>query len=104
MLLCESCVADKSLCSNCKDHPIVKRILLSLPKQSYFQEYKPVCPRGYEDCISDPAYIKYHYPNWYKELYGDLSPEEAIYEPGGCYDAFINDPDEEKYCYDDEDK
>ena len=101
MLLCESCVADKSLCSNCKDHPIVKKILLSLPKHSYFQEYEPVCPRGYEDCVSDPAYIKYHYPNWYKELYGDKIPEEAAEK---CRQRMLEDPDEENYCYDDEDK
>ena len=66
--------------------------------------YKPLCPRGYSDCIWDPAYIFYNYPDWYKELYGDLSPEEAIYEPGGCYDTFIEDPNEENYCYDNEDK
>ena len=38
------------------------------------------------------------------ELYGDKTPEEAIHEENGCMDRFINDPDEEYYCYDDEDK
>jgi hypothetical protein len=33
-----------------------------------------------------------------------MRPEEAIYKEGGCWDSFINDPDEKYYCYDDEDK
>lgn len=39
--------------------------------------YKPTCPRGYDDCIWDPAYIKANNPNWYNELYSDKSPYEA---------------------------
>ena len=66
--------------------------------------YNPVCPRGYMDCVYDPAYIKHCYPDWYKSLYGDLSPEEAIHDPGGCVERMENDPDEKYGCYDDEDK
>jgi hypothetical protein len=66
--------------------------------------YKPVCPRGYDDCVRDPAYIKHHYPDWYEELYHDLPPEKAIYIHNGCYDHMQEDPNEEHYCYDDEDK
>lgn len=66
--------------------------------------YRPVCPRGYEDCVRDPAYIKHHHPEWYKELYKDLPPEKAIYAHYGCYDRMQEDPNEEYYCYDDEDK
>ena len=104
MSKCERCVSDKSWCSQCVDNPEVQKILASLPKQSCFMYYKPVCPRGYVDCVCDPAYIKYHYPDWYANLYGDKTPEEAIYKQGGCWDSFINDPDEIYYCYDDEDK
>ena len=68
------------------------------------EPYKPVCPRGYTDCVCDPAYIKYHHPEWYKEMYGDLSPEEAARTEDSCYDRFRKDPDEKYYCYDDEDK
>lgn len=68
------------------------------------EPYKPVCPRGYTDCVCDPAYIKYHHPEWYKEMYGDLSPEEAARIEDSCYDRFREDPDEKYYCYDDEDK
>ena len=102
--LCDICASDKSNCSECKDHPEVRKIIASLPKRSYFREYNPVCPRGYTDCVCDPAYMKYHHPGWYMELYGDKTPEEAIHEENGCMDRFINDPDEEYYCYDDEDK
>ena len=33
--------------------------------------YLPSCPHGYRDCISDPEYIKAHYPDWYAELVED---------------------------------
>ena len=98
---CDNCVSDKSWCSECRDNPEVQKILASLPQQSCFMYYKPVCPRGYVDCVYDPAYIKYHYPDWYKKLYGDKTPEEAAEK---CRQKVIEDPDEENYCYDDEDK
>ena len=104
MSKCERCVSDKSWCIKCIDNPIYQTILRALPQKSCFMSYKPVCPRGYVDCVCDPAYIKYHYEEWYKELYGDMTPEEAIYKENGCWDSFINDPDEKYYCYDDEDK
>lgn len=97
---CAECVADKSWCCECADsfeHAIT-------PLVSYFQEYRPVCPRGYTDCVCDPAYIKYYHPKWYKELYGDLSPEEAILGENGCMERYERDPDEKYHCYDDEDK
>lgn len=66
--------------------------------------YKPVCPRGYVDCIYDPAYTKASDPEWYKEHYGDMSPSDVISLPGECLDRVKNDPEEHGYCYDDEDK
>ena len=98
---CDKCVSDKSLCSHCRDNPEVQKILVSLPKLSFFMNYVPVCPRGYLDCVYDPAYIHFHYPDWYKELYGDKTPEEAAEK---CRQKMLEDPDEENYCYDDEDK
>lgn len=68
------------------------------------KEYAPVCPRGYDDCIWDPARIKHNNPDWYKRLYGDLTPEEAIRVPNGCMDRFNRDPNEDYYCWDDEEK
>jgi hypothetical protein len=98
---CDKCVSDKSLCSHCRDNPEVQKILASLPQRSFFMNYAPVCPRGYLDCVYDPAYIHFHYPDWYKELYGDKTPEEAAEK---CRQKMLEDPDEENYCYDDEDK
>lgn len=97
---CERCVQDKELCMNCRDNPIYHNV----PRHSLYMDYKPACPRGFTDCVTDPAYIKFHYPDWYKELYGDMTPEEAIYRENGCWDSYQNDPEMNYYCYDDEDK
>lgn len=74
------------------------------PTVEEIRGYKPVCPRGYTDCVRDPAYIQHTDPEWYAELYGDKTPEEAAREENGCYDRMIADPDMNYYCYDDEDK
>ena len=97
MNTCEICVAPKECCEHCKDNPKFKDV----PKTSKFMAYLPTCPRGYKDCIGDPAYIKFHHPEWYKELYGDKTPYDAAEE---CRQAVADDPDEEYYCYDNEDK
>jgi hypothetical protein len=47
----------------CKDNPIYDDI----PTQSLYQSYISTCP---------------NYSEWYKELYGDISPDEKCY----CYD------------------
>lgn len=88
---CETCVTNKKECIGCRDNPIYKDV----SRVSLFQEYIPTCPQGFIDCVCDPAYIKHISPNWYKELYGDLTPEEASKK-------HCNKDDE--YCYDDEDK
>lgn len=95
--ICDICVADKSKCNDCIDNPKYR----DYPKRSMFMGYVPLCPRGHQDCINDPAYIKYHYPKWYKELYGDKTPEEALEE---CLMAVEEDPEGKFCCYDDEDK
>lgn len=98
---CERCaMKDEVDCGQCADN----FIYAAVPRQSFFQYYKPVCPRGYIDCVWDPGYIHFHYPDWYKKLYGDLAPKEAIKQEGGCLDKMNKDPDEKYYCYDDEDK
>jgi len=71
------------------------------PKRRKMYSYKPLCPCGKTDCINDPAYILYHYPKWYEELYGDTPPNEVIKdEESGCSEC------DGKTCqyYDDEDK
>jgi hypothetical protein len=47
------------------------------------KRYEPSCKFGYEDCVYDPNYIKYHYPDWYKSL---GSPTECKCEDGNGYD------------------
>ena len=90
-MICKKCIMDRELCINCKDNPIYKYV----PTISLYKEYKPTCPQGYTDCVCDPAYIKYYNPDWYKKLYGDMSPEDAAKK----YCSPTN-----PYCYDDEDK
>lgn len=70
---------------------------------SLFQAYIPVCPRGYNDCVCDPAYTLYHSPQWYNELYGQIPPEQVILTEGGCMERYKDGPEEEGYCYDDGD-
>lgn len=64
--------------------------------------YEPVCPRGYPDCIRDPAYIKHHQPHLYSQLYGDVDPTEATHQRDGCCEQMYRDPEEKHYCYDPE--
>ena len=70
-------------------------IFISKPEKEPEPEYTPVCPHGESNCVCDPAYIKLNYPDWYADLYGTMTPEEAA---KNC--------DEGRYpnCYDDEDK
>lgn len=100
MTRCDKCVAPKDLCIKCRENPIYAEV----PQYSQFRAYNPVCPRGYKDCISDPAYLKCYHPAWYQTLYGDLTPVQALEVTNGCMDAVRKDPDEHFYCYDDEDK
>lgn len=95
---CKRCVNDKIFCERCIDNPVYQELLSKL--KSFYMEYEPACPYGYEDCVSDPAYIKYYYPDWYKELYGEISPKEAISKKN-CWDE-----DDMQFCkwYDNEDK
>ena len=95
---CAKCVTNKIFCKDCIDNPIYA----DYPVSSRFSAYIPTCPRGYTDCVNDPAYIRFYNPDWYKELYGDIPPEEAMQKD--CMKRFIEDPDEKYYCYDDEDK
>lgn len=62
-------------------------------------DYTPACIAGYEGCISDPAYIKCYYPEWYEELYGDMPVEEVAEECRALLSA-----DGECRHWDDEDK
>lgn len=93
---CERCVTDRELCDGCRHAPKYA----DYPNKSLFREYNPTCPVGEPDCIYDPAYIKCHHPGWYKEMYGDRTPEEVQQTKSCC------DPAGDGGCYnfDDEDK
>lgn len=84
----EDCLNKNSeSCNVCKrNYPVLKDMLVL---------YIPTCPHGYKDCVNDPAYIKWSDPEWYEELYGNKTPEEASKE-----NCSIDD----NSCYDDEDK
>lgn len=98
MCSCDRCIQEdkENICIKCKNNPIYDDL------KDYFISYYPVCPAGYGDCIYDPAYIKLYDPEWYEELYGDLTVEEAMEQEikeGHCLHSY-------GYCrnYDDEDK
>lgn len=79
---------------------LVRTLAMEGPNQFDWVYYRPTCKFGCEDCIHDPAYIYSTYPEWYKELYGDKSPEEAaVDEEEGCAHCT-----EDNCYYDDEDK
>jgi hypothetical protein len=79
---------------------LVETMAMEGPNQFKSVYYKPTCKFGWDDCINDPAYIYATYPEWYKSLYGDKTPEEAAEdEEEGCAHCT------EQCCYyDDEDK
>lgn len=77
---------------------LVETMAMEGPNQFKTVYYRPTCKFGWDDCINDPAYIYATYPEWYKELYGDKSPEEAAADEGCAHCT-------EQCChYDDEDK
>lgn len=78
---------------------LTKTLAMEGPNQFKDVYYRPTCKFGCKDCIHDPAYIYATYPEWYKELFSELSPEEAALD---CLHdcAYCTDGD----YYDDEDK
>ena len=74
---------------------LVKTMAMEGPNQFKDVYYRPTCKFGWDDCINDPAYIYATYPDWYKTLYVDKTPEEVA----GCKHCT-----EECCHYDDEDK
>ena len=87
---CVNKVTDK--CDKCIDHPKWQ----DRPIRSYFELYRITCPYGIKDCIRDPAYVLFYHSEWYKDLYGDKPPQEAVKD--ACRDC------EDCDLYDDEDK
>lgn len=97
MNICDLCIReDKEIvCPMCTRNP-------SNVLADFFVEYYPVCNKGYVDCIHDPAYIKHFYPDWYEELWGDKTVEEAFQEQ--VKEGVCNCTGSHCRNYDDEDK
>ncbi len=90
--ICNKCAHDlKIYLDNMELHSATKQFF-----------YTPLCPRGYSDCVCDPAYIHFMHPDWYEAMYGDKSPEEVVRET--CQKRVDEDTDGKFYCYDNEDK
>ena len=56
-------------------------------------DYIPTCPYGYEDCISDPAYIRAYHPKWWEELGMPTECECADEYEEGCHCRYYDDED-----------
>ena len=59
----------------------------------YQAPYIPSCPYGYEDCISDPAYIRWNHPKWWEELGMPTECECADEYEEGCSCRYYDDED-----------
>ena len=69
-------------CENCKFAPKYAKYLKL--KDEYI-DHPITCKYGCTDCIYDPGYIWFYYPEWYAKLYGN-KPYAAI-ECSDCDDA-----------------
>lgn len=57
------------------------------------EPYRPTCPYGYTDCISDPAYIRWNHPEWWEELGMPTECECADEYEEGCSCRYYDDED-----------
>lgn len=60
---------------------------------SYYTPYLERCPRKEWKCFYDPGFIEYYYPDFFREIFGNITPREAVeHEKSKCR----NCPYEEK--------
>ena len=59
----------------------------------YQLPYTPSCPYGYEDCVSDPAYIRWNHPKQWEELGMPTKCECADEYEEGCHCRYYDDED-----------
>ena len=96
-LSCKECIRkDSELCIKCKDNVIYEHL------ESHRCYYEPCC-RVMDDCINDPAYLLWSDPEFYKKVYGNMTPKEVFANMKSCQTSQSDDCDD---CdeYDDEDK
>lgn len=71
---CDNCLNQhkNEHCRKCADNPNM------IPMISYYTPYLEVCPIGEWGCSKDPGFIKHYFPGRYEELFGNISPKEAV--------------------------
>ena len=72
--LCETCLNQHKpqVCLKCLHNPNFGHL------GSYYTPYYELCPDKQWNCPEDPGYMSYWYPEKFKELFGDISPREAL--------------------------
>jgi hypothetical protein len=59
----------------------------------YQAPYISSCPYGYEDCVSDPAYIRWNHPKWWEELGMPTECSQAKHYEEDCHCQWYDDED-----------
>ena len=71
----------------------IQRACLSARNELDKEPYRPTCPYGYMDCVSDPAYIRWNHPKWWEELGMPTECECADEYEEGCSCRYYDDED-----------
>lgn len=71
----------------------IQRACLSARHELDKEDYIPTCPYGYEDCVSDPAYIRCYHLKWWEELGMPTECSQAKYYEEDCHCKWYDDED-----------
>lgn len=88
---CDKCLNryKKDMCGHCADNPV------NFFRASYYTPYLEVCPINEWGCAKDPGFIRYYYPDRYQQLFGDITPSEALnHEECACKSCKWRNPEE----------
>lgn len=71
---CDTCLNlhKPNVCERCIDNPRFGGLV------SHYIDFLERCPIKEEGCGDDPGFILRFFPNKYKELFGDIRPDEAV--------------------------
>ena len=72
---------------------LIEKVVHTARRRLEPERYEPTCPYGYEDCISDPAYIREYHPKWWEELGMPTECECADEYEEGCSCRYYDDED-----------
>ena len=84
MKQCENCVAERCSCPICIYNPLNK---IARDEDRENREFK--CPRGNKTCVSDPAFIKENYPEWYELIFKTKDASEFMCDKEWMEDAMM---------------